>query len=139
MKKEFHLSGRLRSIIIAIFAFAIFSVSYGQLPEGIRKERHIKQALCHIWNVNYEVGFTTALEEPTESFPTIDFLDNGVLMLNTTSSKVASWRYDKKSDLLILDLRGQSESYKILKLTNKELVLQGTDSGERQRRYWRND
>lgn len=139
MKKQFHLTGRLGSIMLAIFTLAMFSVSFGQLPEGIRKEKDIKQALCHTWNVNYEVGFTTTLEEPAESFPTIDFLDNGALMINITSSKVASWRYNKKSNLLILDLGGQSESYKILKLTNKELVLQGTDSGERQRRYWRND
>lgn len=125
--------------MLAIFTLAMFSVSFGQLPEGIRKEKDIKQALCHTWNVNYEVGFTTTLEEPAESFPTIDFLDNGALMINITSSKVASWRYNKKSNLLILDLGGRSESYTIRKLTNQELVLQGTDSVEKQRRYWRND
>lgn len=139
MKKQFPFIRRVKLIMAAMFAPVMFNVSLGQLPEGIRKEKDIKQALCYTWNLNYKVGFTTALEEPTESVSTIDFLGNGSLMINTTSPKVASWSYDKKSHLLILDLKGRTESYKILKLTNKELLLQAVDSGETQIRYWRND
>ncbi len=121
------------------FASAAFIVLHGQVPEGTRKEKDIKQALCHSWNLNYKVGFTTDLEEPTESLSTIDFLDNGSLIIKTTSSKVASWSYDKKSHLLTLDLKGQTESYKILKLTTRELLLEASDNTHRQIRYWRDD
>ena len=130
----------IRRITAVIFAFAVFNVvSYSQLPEGIRKQRDIKQALCHTWNLSYKVGFTAALEEPTESLSTIVFLDNGSLVINTASPRVASWSYDRKSHLLILNPESRAEPYKILKLTNKELVLQRTDSSEKQIQYWRND
>jgi len=133
MKKE------LPVITAVIFASAVFSVvSYGQLPEGIRKQKDIKQALCYTWNLSYKVGFTTALEEPTESLSTIVFFDNGSLVINTASPKVASWNYDRKSHLLILNPGSQTEQYKILKLTNKELLLQRIDSSETQIQYWRN-
>ena len=139
MKKQFPFTRRLKLLITVIFAFILFGVSRGQLPEGIRKVKDIKQALSHTWNLNYKIGFTTVLEEPAESLSTIAFHDNGNLIINTTSPKVASWSYDKKSHLLIVDFKGQTESYKILKLTNKDLVLQETASAEKQIRYWRND
>jgi hypothetical protein len=139
MKKEFTFVRRVKRLILITFASTAFITLHGQLPEGSRKGKDIKHALCHTWNLNYKVGFTTDLEEPTESLSTIDFLDNGSLIIKTTSSKVASWSYDKKSHLLILDLKGQTESFKILKLTNKELLLQASDNTERQIRYWRND
>jgi len=139
MKKKFPLIRRVNPLMTVVFAAAMFSASYGQLPEGIRKEKDIKHALCHTWNLNYKVGFTTVLEEPTESLPTIVFLDNGALTINTIAPKLASWSYDKKSHLLILDLKGQTESFKILKLTNEELVLQAINNGEKQIRYWRDE
>src|SRR5690349_20932886 len=105
MKKQFPFIWRVTLLMAVMFASVMFNVSLGQLPEGIRKEKDIKQALCYIWNLNYKVGFTTTLEEPTESVSAIDFLGNGSLMINTTSPKVASWSYDKKSHLLILDLK----------------------------------
>jgi hypothetical protein len=138
MNKEFSFIRRVMPLMAAMFALAMFNVSFGQLPEGIRKEKDIKHVLCHKWNLNYKIGFTT-LEEPTESLSTIDLLDNGSLVINTTSPKFGFWSYDKKSHLLILDLKGRTESYKILKLTNKELFLQAIDSGETQIRYWRDD
>ena len=133
MKKE------PRLLMAVIFALTIFIASHSQLPEGIRKEKEIKRALCHTWNLNYKVGFTNAMEDPTESFPTIEFLDNSGLIINKSSSKVAFWKYDKNSHVLIVDSRGRTESYKVLKLTNKELVLQAIDGREKQIRYWRND
>jgi hypothetical protein len=139
MKKEFSFVTRVKPLIVMTFASTAFIVLHGQLPEGMRKEKDIKQALCHTWNLNSKVGFTTDLEEPAESLPTIDFLDNGSLIIKTTSPRVASWNYDKKSHLLILNLKGQAESYKILKLTNTDLFLQASDNAERQIRYWRND
>jgi hypothetical protein len=140
MKKQLPPIRQVKPFIAVILVSAVFNiVSYAQLPEGIKKEKDIKQNLCHTWNLNYKVGFTTVLEEPVESVSTIVFDDNGSLIINTTSPKVASWSYDKKSHLLNLNAKSGAESYKILKLTHKELILQSIDSSERQIQYWRND
>ena len=122
-----------------LFCLVLFGSSYCQLPEGVKREKDIKQALCHTWNFDLKGDTSVKLVPPPELFSTIEFMDNNSLIITTTSAKVASWKYDAKSHHLIVDLRGQTISYRILKLTSKELVLQDANNMEKPGRYWRND
>ncbi len=114
---------------------------HSQNLEGIKKESGIISLLCHNWNIDFKTDSLVKQLPPAEISSTIKFISDGSVLITTGSPVKGYWNYDKKSQNLILKMDNKVLKWKILKLTDKEMVLEMNDDiGVSKRKYlWRDN
>lgn len=109
--------------------------------DDIKRESEIIPMLCHNQIINFKIDSSVKQFPPAETFSTINFIANGSEIATTESVVKGSWNYDIKTNNLILKIKKKVLKLKVLKLTNKEMILEKNDNNWVSKKvyFWRAD
>ncbi len=79
--------------------------------------------LCHRWIVNFNQVAGEAKCFPAESMTTVEFHNDGSLVLQGRNKIQGAWQFDKARNELLIVCNGSSWKYNLLSLSESVLVL----------------
>ena len=128
MKRKININWIMLFILIPLYAC---SLSLWKTKE----HREIISLLSQKWVVNTGINHTVKEILPAESYSTVEFNNDGSIIFDTTDSAMGSWKYNKNTKSLIVKVKGKDSIYRILKITEKELILENNTDGQTRRSY----
>lgn len=121
-----HTSIKTTGVLLVIWLpFSLF----GQTFHKLKTANDVIPLLCHKWGISLKTDSVVKQISPAESIPSINFNADGMLIIDKLSVVKGSWHYDVKTQVLAIKTKDKNEKYKILNITDKELILEKKDKG----------
>ncbi|MCO5237540.1 MAG: hypothetical protein M9933_14870 [Chitinophagaceae bacterium] len=121
-----HTSIKTTGVLLVIWLpFSLF----GQTFHKLKTANDVIPLLCHKWGISLKTDSVVKQISPAESIPSINFNADGTLIIDKLSVVKGSWHYDVKTQVLAIKTKDKNEKYKILNITDKELILEKKDKG----------
>ncbi|MFT3947001.1 MAG: hypothetical protein QM763_08520 [Agriterribacter sp.] len=125
------MTNSIKSVSILILSLLPFSL-FSQNLNNLKTEKDIIPLLCHKWGMNLKIDSVVKQIPPTESISIIKFNPDGTIVISNIQPVVNGvWNYNIKTQVLTIQTKNKNEKYKILNITDKELVIKKIDKTKR--------